>query len=150
MAREHDRDYRWRIEIAAATAGTVTKYDLIDRPVNIKTFMWTFESTETNADNTLDYKLDYTVDGTNFTTVFDNVNPLGLADTAAALVNNVNKANAASSGTAGVDLTSTFDSEATVGSTYRIPAGATLRFATTTAGTGTLKAMDFVITGTSL
>lgn len=150
MAREHDRDYRWRLEIAAASAGTVTKYDLIDRAVNIKSIMWTYESTETNADNTVDYKLDYTTDGTNFTTVFDNINPNGLLETAAPLVNNVNKGNAASSGVAGADLTTTFQAESTVGSTYRVPAGATLRFAVVTAGTGTVKAMDFVIVGTSL
>ena len=123
---------------AAASAATDTQYKTVEQTFLFTDFQWMYETTEANADNTLDFVLDYTVDGTNFTALYTNANPMGLLNTGAPLVGFTDYADAASSGTTGV---------AVVPTVVRIPANAVLRSRLTTAGTGTVPAIQMSVIG---
>lgn len=118
---------------AAAAAGTATAYRTVPQTFVFSGFAWMYESAEANTDNTLDFVLDYTEDGTNYTALHTNANAVGLLDTAAPLVGQVNKGDAASGGGAAVAVTPT---------PARVPKGAVLRCRITTAGTGTIPAVQ--------
>lgn len=147
MSRDSERDYRFTFNIPAASAGAVVKYDMLERGIVLKSFNWLYESTETNADNTIIGKVEYTLDGTNFIMVFDGTTrTTGLLDTSAPLTTNVNKWIPASNGGAGFDGGKFTDPTLLL----KIPAGATIRVTVTTAGTGTIKTMDFTLLGTTV
>ena len=103
-------------------------------------FVWGYESTEANSDNTLDFIITYdsAEDGTFATTVHTNANANGLLDTAAVGEFVTNFGDAAIAGGAAIAVTPT---------RTRIPAGQTVRVALTTAGTGTVPAIMFAIFG---
>ena len=126
---------------AAATAATSTQYKTVEQTFLFTDYQWMYETTEANADNTLDWVVDYTVDGTNFISLVTNANAVGLLNTSAPLVGNINSGNAASAGVAGVVAAPTV---------VRVPAGAVIRVALTTAGTGTVPAIQFDVIGQSV
>lgn len=137
MARfNHNKVYTFRA--AAAAAATDTQYKTVTGTFIFTGFEWMYESTEANADNTLDFVLDYTTDGTNYTALYTNANPMGLLNTGAPLVGFRDTADAASSGAAGTSVTPTV---------VRVPANAVLRCRLTTAGTGTIPAVQMDIIG---
>ena len=131
----------FRSLITAATAGAQSRYFAVTQTFYFQGFCWFYESTEANSDNTLDFVIDYTTDGTNFTTLHTNANAVGFLDTGAPLVVFENMGNAGSAGGAAVAVTPTG---------ARVPAGATLRVTCTTAGTGTIKAMQFDVFGQTI
>lgn len=135
--RFNDTD-TYNFEIAAAAAGTVSKYRTLDKKFRFKGWTWMYESTEANADNKVDFVIDYTTDGTNFTTLYSNGNPQGLLNTSAPLVGNINTGSGVTDGGAGVVQTPT---EA------EVAAGAVLRVTVVTAGTGTIPAIQVDVNG---
>jgi hypothetical protein len=127
------------VPAAAASAGTVYGYAPTgDRRFRFMGFGWSYASAEANTDNTLDFVIAYGNDGSTFTALHTNANPVGLLDTAAPLVPNVNIGDAASSGGAGVAVTPT---------QAVIAANQMLRFTIVRAGTGTIPAIDFWVYG---
>ncbi len=137
MSRLNNR-ITYDFRAAAASAGTATSYRAVNQAFYFTDFSWFYESTEANADNTLDFVIDYTEDGTNYTALYTNGNAMGLGDTGAALNLNENIADAASGGATGVSVTPTV---------VRVPKGAVLRCRLTTAGTGTVPAIQFDVIG---
>jgi hypothetical protein len=99
-------------------------------------FFWI--GSEGNVDNTFDFVIDYTVDGSTWVPIYTNGNAVGLADTGVALLQFVNKADAAAGGGAAVAVTAP---------TTRIPANAIVRFTHVRAGTGTIPAIQQQLSG---
>ena len=125
--------------VAAAAAATSTTYQPVgERPFICKSFEWFYESTEANADNTLDWAITYTVDGTTFVVVLTNANAVGLLNTASPLVSQKDMGDAVASGGAAVAKTAP---------SVRIPANAIVRFVIVTAGTGTIPAVQAILSG---
>lgn len=137
MARFNSKK-TFNFRAAAASAATATSYLPVAQTFLFTDFQWMYESTEANADNTLDFVLDYTTDGTNYTALYTNANPMGLLNTGAPLVGFTNYADAASSGATGVVVTPTV---------VRVPANAIIRCRLTTAGTGTIPAVQMNVIG---
>ena len=131
----------YSVRAAAAAAATSTQYKTVEQTFLFTDYQWMYETTEANADNTLDWVVDYTVNGTDFISLVTNANAVGLLNTSAPLVGNINSGNAASAGTAGVVAAPTV---------VRVPAGAVIRVALTTAGTGTVPAIQFDVIGQSV
>lgn len=130
-------------EVAAASAGTQYIYLPIVAPFMFEGFVWGYRTAEANADNTLDFVIaqdaandDGTFDGTG-DTLHTNANAVGLLNSAAVGVMLYNYGDAASGGGAAVAVTPT---------KARLDAG-TVRIAVTTAGTGTIPAIQFGIVG---
>jgi len=140
MARFNSKTV-YNFRAAAASAATDTQYKVVEQTFLFTDFQWMYETTEANADNTLDFVLDYTTDGTNFTALYTNANPMGLLNTGAPLVGFTDYADAASSGATGVAVTPTV---------ARIPANAIIRCRLTTAGTGTIPAVQMNVIGQSV
>ena len=139
--------------IAAASATTAYVYVPVpDNATNSTTlgashsaflfegFVWGYETTEANSDNTIDFVITYdsAEDGTFATTLHTNANAIGLLDTAAVGEFVTNFGDAAIAGGAAVAVTPT---------RARVPAGQTIRVAITTAGTSTVPAIMFAVFG---
>lgn len=131
------------VQVAAASAGTQYAYFPLPVPFRFEGFAWSYDTAEANADNTLDFVIaqdaaddDGTFDGTG-DTLHTNANAVGLLNTSAIGVTNTNKGDAASGGGAATAVTPT---------AARCDAG-TIRVAITTAGTGTIPAINFSIIG---
>ena len=149
----------FRVRTAAASAATDTQYLPVSTHAGTATltggatvflaegFAWMYETTEANSNNTVDWLLDYTTDGTNFTVIHTNANPNGLLDSAAPLVTLTMMGDAASSGAAAAAVTRLSGSSSASSPNVRVPGNATLRFATITAGTGTVPALQTILYG---
>lgn len=138
MARFNNK-HTFEVSVAAASAAAAAaRYFPVDQPFLFTDYSWMYATTEANADNTLDFVADYTVDGTNFISLQTNANAVGLLNTSAPLVTNINAGNAASGGGAAVVAAPTV---------VRVPAGAVIRVILTTAGTGTIPAIQFNVVG---
>lgn len=137
---------------AAAAAGTTYLYFPVPAEFStsahkafiFKGFAWGYQTAEANADNTLDFVIakdeaddDGTFDGTG-DTLFTNANAVGLLDSQAVGRFETNMGNAASGGGAAVAATVTEN---------RVAADGVIRVAVTTAGTGTIPAINFAILG---
>ncbi len=137
---------------AAASAGTTYLYfpvaaDMTTSPHKafvFKGFMWGYQTAEANTDNTLDFVIarditdaDGTFDGAS-DTLHTNANACGLLDSVALGRFVTNKGNAVMAGGAAVAVTPT---------ETRVAAGDVIRVAVTTAGTGTVPAINFAIIG---
>ena len=158
MSRSKDfTEFRFRT--AAASAATDTQYLPISDYVGTSVlaeparaflasgFSWMWEGSEGNADNTIDFVIDYTTDGTNYTTIHTNANTIGLLDTSAAQVVNTMIGDAAIAAAAGVAIVRLSGSASAALPNVRVPGDAVLRYRMTTAGTGTVPAIQFVLFG---
>lgn len=127
-------------QIAAASAGTLNLYFPMPVPFRFEGFAWGYQTAEANTDNTMDFVItsDSGLDAGWATTLFTNVNTNGLLDSMGVGVIETNTGNAAIAGGAAVAVTPT---------AARVAAGATIRVAITTAGTGTVPAINFHIIG---
>ena len=132
-----------RSRIAAASAATVNMFYGLPARFKFVGFEWNYETTEANADNTIDFVItrDQDKDGTHDATgdtIHTNANTCGLLDSAAVGQFRFNRGNAASAAGAAVAVTPT---------AVDIDDGETIRVAMTTAGTGTVPAINFNIVG---
>ena len=128
----------------AASAGTVTAFFPIPAADEHNAFLctgflWLYETTEANADNTLDFTSTHGAAGTG-TNIFVNANPNGLLDTGAASTVFTNRRDAASSGAAAAAASNPDN--------VRVPAGDVIQIVMVTAGTGTIPAVQVGIYGT--
>ena len=126
--------------IAAASATTAYVYYPVPAKFKFVGFAWSYQTAEANTDNTLDFIItaDSAFDGSWATTLHTNANAVGLLDSAAIGETMVNFGDAAIAAGAAVAVTPT---------TADIAALATIRAALTTAGTGTVPAVNFHIIG---
>ena len=158
MSRAKDfQEFRFRT--AAASAATDTQYlpvsDYVGTSVLAEParaflasgFSWMYESTEANADNTIDFVIDYTTDGSTYTTIHTNANTVGLLDTSAILTMNTMIGDAAIAAAAGVAIVRLSGSASAALPNVRVPGEAVIRYRMTTAGTGTIPAIQFVLFG---
>lgn len=111
--------------IPAYRGGTVGGYQW-------RGWFWLYETAEANTDNTLDFVIDNGVSAT-FTALFTNGNANGLLDTGAILTPFTNMGNAASGGATAIAVTPTVT---------KLAVATTVRHNTTTAGTGTIPALQ--------
>ena len=139
------------LQVAAASAATAYLYFPIPHEITktahkafmFKGFAWSYQTAEANTDNTLDFVIaqdqddDGTFDATG-DTLHTNANAVGLLDSAAIGKTVTNKGDAASGGAAATAVTPT---------ETRVDRGNTIRVAVTTAGTGTIPAINFSILG---
>lgn len=125
-------------QAAAAAAGTANLYYSVPVPIRFLGFSWGYQAAEAGTDNTLDFVItaDTGGDGGFATTLHTNANACGLLDSAAVgeMLTNFGDAAIAGGAAVAVDVTET-----------RVAAGATIRVALTTAGTGTIPAINFAI-----
>lgn len=132
-----------RGQTAAASAGTTYIYLPIPARFLFEGFSWGYQTAEANTDNTLDFVIarDQDKDGTFDATgdaIHTNANAVGLLDTAALGRMVTNKGDAAAPGGAAVAVTPT---------SVVIGQDETIRIAVTTAGTGTIPAINFSVYG---
>ena len=159
MSRSKDfREFRFRT--AAASAATDTQYlpisdyagtSVLAEPARAflaSGFSWMYESAEANTDNTIDFVIDYTTNGGGaYTTIHTNANTVGLLDTSAELTMNTMIGDAAIAAAAGVAIVRLSGSSSAALPNVRVPGDAVLRYRMTTAGTGTVPAIQFVLFG---
>jgi len=128
-------------QTAAAAAGALNLYYPMIVPFRFMGFCWGYQTAEANADNTIDFVIasDGDFDGTfDNPTLHTNANTCGLLDSAAIGEILVNMGDAAGAAGAAVAVTPT---------QARVVAGGTIRAVLTTAGTGTVPAINFGIIG---
>lgn len=149
------------VRTAAASAATDTQYKVVSDHATTGTgpsgkvsaflaegFSWMYETTEANADNTIDFVIDYTTDSTTFVTIHTNANTCGLADTGTVLTPFTMMGDAAIAAATAVAVTRLNGTGATAAlPNIRVPGEAVIRFAMTTAGTGTIPAIQMVLYG---
>lgn len=130
-------------QIPAAGAATTNIYFPVPVAFRFEGYSWGYQAAEANADNTMDFVItsDSAFDASWATTLHTNANANGLLDSAGVGEFITNFGNAAIAGGAAV---------AAVPTAARVPAGATIRVAITTAGTGTVPAINFAIHGKTL